>query len=53
MEKSIENYTNALIAAKKLPTHVDGDLQKHYKFFSKEKKQGFIVSYDEEVTPVG
>jgi hypothetical protein len=38
-------FENAYNEAKALPTHVDGVLQGHYKFYDDKHKQGFISIY--------
>jgi hypothetical protein len=51
METLKENYSKVLNEAKKLPTHVNGVLQDHYKYFG-EKKAFTKVMYHDQADPV-
>lgn len=51
MKNLVENYTAALNEAKELPTHVNAQLQDHYKFYGEDKYFSKIM-YAEKVTPV-
>lgn len=47
-----DNYTKALSQAKELPSHINGELQGHYKFYVSDINQSFILLSGDQVTPV-
>ena len=51
MENLQEKFTAAINEAKELPTHVNGQLQDHYKFFSSDKRFDKIM-YRSLINPV-
>lgn len=51
MKNLAKKYTAALNEAKELPTHIDGELQNHYKFYGEDKYFSKIM-YSNEATPV-
>jgi hypothetical protein len=47
-----DNYTKALSQAKELPSHINGELQGHYKFYVNDINQSVILLSSNPVTPV-